>query len=141
MAAYSLVCYILQVKDRHNGNIMVDIEGHLMHIDFGFLLSNAPGKGIQLEKKAPFKLTHELVEVLGGKKSKKFREFRELMRLGFMALQEHADKITKLVEMMFLGQRDLPCFIEGESLIKSLKERILPGGRPMSEIEAARHVD
>lgn len=65
---------------------MIDIEGHLMHIDFGFLLSNAPGKGIQLEKKAPFKLTHELVEVLGGKKSKKFREFRELMRLGFMAI-------------------------------------------------------
>jgi len=25
---------------------MLDIEGHIMHIDFGFLLSNAPGKGI-----------------------------------------------------------------------------------------------
>eukprot|EP00347_Sterkiella_histriomuscorum_P016779 403351884 len=141
LAAYSLVCYILQIKDRHNGNIMIDIEGHLMHIDFGFLLSNAPGKGIQLEKKAPFKLTHEMVEVLGGKQSKKFREFRELMRLGFMAIQEHADKIIKLVEMMFLGQRDLPCFIEGEPLIKGLKDRILPGGHPMSEIEAARHID
>ncbi|CDW71897.1 phosphatidylinositol 4-kinase [Stylonychia lemnae] len=141
LAAYSLVTYILQVKDRHNGNIMVDIEGHILHIDFGFLLSNAPGKGVQLEKKAPFKLTMELVEVLGGLKSKKFREYRELMRLGFMALQEHADKIIKLVEMMFLSQPDLPCFIQGESLIKELKERILPGGHQMSEIEAARHID
>jgi len=43
--------------------------------------------------------------------------------------------------MMFLGQRDLPCFIQGESLIKELKDRILPGGRQMSEIEAARHID
>ena len=51
------------------------------------------------------------------------------MRLGFMALQEHADKIIKLVEMMFLGQRDLPCFVQGETLIKELKDRILPGGR------------
>ena len=79
------MCFILQIKDRHNGNILVDIEGHIIHIDFGFLLSNAPGKGIKLEQ-APFKLTQDMVDVLGGNKSKKFLEYRELMRLGFMAI-------------------------------------------------------
>lgn len=87
-----------------------------MHIDFGFLLSNAPGKGLKFEL-APFKLTGEMVEVLGGIKSKKFREYRELMRLGFMAIQEHADKVIKVVEMMFMGLNDLPCFVLGEDLI------------------------
>lgn len=80
-----------------------------MHIDFGFLLSNAPGKGIRLEN-APFKLTQEMVEVLGGIRSKKFKQFQTLMREGFLALLEHSDKIITLVEMMFMGQHDLPCF-------------------------------
>ena len=88
-----------------------------MHIDFGFLLSNAPGKGFRLER-APFKLTTEMVEVLGGTNSKKFKQFQSLMREGFVALLEHSDKIITLVEMMFMGQHDLPCFQQGEATIK-----------------------
>lgn len=66
-------------------------------------MSNAPGKGFRFEK-APFKLSAEMVEVLGGAKSKNFKdEFRELMREGFMALHEYADRIIILVEMMFMG--------------------------------------
>eukprot|EP00997_Jenningsia_sp_PLL12_P009769 NODE_67_length_2743_cov_64.185969_g63_i0.p3 GENE.NODE_67_length_2743_cov_64.185969_g63_i0~~NODE_67_length_2743_cov_64.185969_g63_i0.p3 ORF type:complete len:74 (+),score=8.15 NODE_67_length_2743_cov_64.185969_g63_i0:2307-2528(+) len=73
-----------------------------MHIDFGFLISNAPGKGIKFES-APFKLSEELVEVLGEQGSDNFKRFRQLMVDGFKALHENADKIILIVEMMMLG--------------------------------------
>lgn len=42
LAAYSIVCYLMNVKDRHDGNILIDASGHLLHIDFGYILSATP---------------------------------------------------------------------------------------------------
>ena len=83
--------YLLQVKDRHNGNILIDRDGHLIHIDFGFILSNTPGN-IGFEA-APFKLPPEYVDVLGGINGTAFHEFKALFRQGFEAARKHCDRI------------------------------------------------
>jgi phosphatidylinositol 4-kinase len=57
---------------------MYIIQGYLIHIDFGFMLSNVPGKGIEIEKDVPFKLISDYIELLGGQKSKLFQLFRKL---------------------------------------------------------------
>ena len=51
-----------------------------------------------------------MLDVLGGETSAKFRDFRQRMAKGFMALQTNAEKIIILVEMMLMGTSDLPCF-------------------------------
>ena len=38
LVGYSLVTYVLSVKDRHNANILIGTDGSIIHIDFGFIL-------------------------------------------------------------------------------------------------------
>jgi phosphatidylinositol 4-kinase len=43
---------------------MMDSAGRLVHIDFGFLLSNAPGGSWVRFEAAPMKLSREFLEVM-----------------------------------------------------------------------------
>ena len=75
-----LMLIFLQVKDRHNGNILLDNEGHIIHIDYGFILSCSP-KNLGFEN-SPFKLTPEFVEVMGGPGGDMFEYFKILILQG-----------------------------------------------------------
>ncbi|KAI9897249.1 hypothetical protein N3K66_008271 [Trichothecium roseum] len=110
LAAYSIISYVLQLKDRHNGNVLIDSEGHIIHIDFGFMLSNSPGS-VGFEA-APFKLTHEYVDVLGGLGSPEYEDYKRLCKQAFQALRRSADNIIDLVAMMGLNSK-MPCFSVG----------------------------
>lgn len=97
-AAYSLVCYLIQVKDRHNGNILLDNQGNLIHIDFGFILSASP-KNLGFES-SPFKLTSEMVDVMGGLNSEGFQYFKLLILRGLIASRKHMDRVLSVVQIM-----------------------------------------
>ena len=49
------------ISSRHNNNILLTADGRIIHIDFGFFLSNSP-KNLGFES-SPFKLTEEFIEV------------------------------------------------------------------------------
>ncbi|KAJ8554666.1 hypothetical protein ON010_g9813 [Phytophthora cinnamomi] len=137
MAGYSLVCYFLQIKDRHNGNIMLDNEGHIIHIDYGFLLGIAPGGMLSIET-APFKLTAEMVETMGGQDSEGFKEYVTLCTRGFLACQQHCDEICDLVDVMS-RQSPYPCFlgIDADYILLRLRARFK---LTLSKQETVAHV-
>lgn len=80
----------------------------MVHVDFGFMLSNSPGNA-NFESHT-FKLTKEYIDVLGGHRSKFFNQFITLMYKGFMALRMHAEEIISFVEMSIVSGIDMPCF-------------------------------
>jgi phosphatidylinositol kinase/protein kinase (PI-3 family) len=110
------------VKDRHNRNILIDSDGHIIHIDFGFIFGgnesclyflssyflfsflfffftlDSPGFNINYEK-SPFKLTKEYVDLLGGFDSPMFQLYEELFIKGLLALQKHADGIISIIQV------------------------------------------
>ena len=127
LAAYSLVCYFLQIKDRHNANIIISVkDGSLIHIDFGFILAS---RLLNFEM-APFKITGDTIRLLGGLEGEGFRRFRDRMIEGFQALHEDCEKLIILVKMLAKSQADLPCFKRGaDSAISELCQRLSPKGQ------------
>ena len=112
LAAYSLIAYIMQIKDRHNGNILIDMNGCIIHIDFGFILGISPGN-LNFEN-VPFKFTlviflkliiKEYMEIMDGIDSTFYHYFRSLMLRGFMELRKHVDVFVKIIEVMAKGKK------------------------------------
>jgi phosphatidylinositol 4-kinase len=106
MAAYSVISYLLQFKDRHNGNIMIDEAGHILHIDFGFCFDIVPG-GVKFER-APFKLTTEMVAVMGGTSAQAYQWFEELCIKAYLASRQHSEHLAHMIMVML--DSGLPCF-------------------------------
>ncbi|KAJ5854603.1 hypothetical protein N7534_007146 [Penicillium rubens] len=154
MAAYSVISYLLQFKDRHNGNIMIDDAGHIIHIDFGFCFDIAPG-GVRFER-APFKLTSEMVAVMSGThdpahhqggnsginlpgsshnptNTQPYRWFESLVVKAFLASRPYSTKLAHIVSLML--DSGLPCF-KPETL-KNFRDRFV---LDKSERDAAEYM-
>ncbi|WCJ33866.1 Phosphatidylinositol 3- and 4-kinase family protein [Euphorbia peplus] len=132
-AGYAVASLLLQPKDRHNGNLLFDNVGRLVHIDFGFIFEISPGNNLNFEN-AHFKLSHEMTQLLdpsGAMRSEIWFRFLSLCVKGYLAARRYMDGIINTVELML--DSGLPCFSRGDA-IANLRRRFRP---ELSEREAA----
>ena len=117
-AGYCVVTYILGIGDRHLENLMIDNRGRLFHIDFGYILGKDP-------KPYPpaIKLSQEMVDVMGGKDSPKYEEFKQKCVNAYWVLRENARVIVNMFYLMI--DSGIPELNDIENL-KKLHEKFVP---------------
>jgi len=94
-AGYCVITYILGIGDRHLDNLMVNKDGRLFHIDFGFILGKDPKPFT-----APMRICKEMVEGMGGNGSVGFQSFRSKCCQAYKILRRHAKLIINLLYLM-----------------------------------------
>lgn len=118
LVGYSLVTYFLQIKDRHNGNILIDDHGSIIHVDFGFILGNYPG--FYCVERAPFKFSVEYNEILGNK----LVEFKTLFHKGFLSLRKNCDRLCRILEI-FCDKNYIKSY--NKNVLEAFRERFKLG--------------
>jgi phosphatidylinositol 4-kinase len=98
LAGYSLFCYIFQIKDRHNGNILFNLNREIVHIDFGYILNISPGN-FNFEASS-FKMSREFLLAVGGKKGEQFEKLREKFILSYFCTRINFGKILSLCRVI-----------------------------------------
>jgi phosphatidylinositol 3-kinase len=95
-AGYCAITYILGVGDRHLDNLLLHQTGHFFHCDFSFILGNDPKKYL------PLRISHDMVNGMGGRNSDNFCMFLSLTCAAFLTLRrpDNVRYLLSLVRMM-----------------------------------------
>jgi phosphatidylinositol 4-kinase A len=123
-AGYAVASYIVQSKDRHNGNILLDSAGRIVHIDFGFIFEISPGGNLGFER-AAFKFSHEMVQLIdpgAQQQSTQYTYFKELCVRGYLAARTVAQDVLAAAALM--ARCGLPCYGRGKPL-ENLEARFM----------------
>jgi len=117
-AGYCVVTYLLGIGDRHLENLMIDKNGRLFHIDFGYILGKDPKP-----MPPPIKLCKEMVQCMGGKDSKGFADFQQKCVNAYWVLRENARVIVNMFYLMI--DSGIPELNNIDNL-KKLHEKFVP---------------
>jgi len=123
LAASSAATYVMQVKDRHNANIMLSTHGTWIHVDFGFFLQRAPGGLLSLES-APFKMNKEMVAAMGEEGG--LERCKALFVRCMDVLEARSQEICDRMEVILQGFPDFLCLdgTKPSKAVKAVRDRL-----------------
>ncbi|XP_073295971.1 phosphatidylinositol 3-kinase, root isoform-like [Primulina huaijiensis] len=94
-AGYSVITYILGIGDRHLDNLLLQDDGRLFHVDFGFILGRDPKPF-----PPPMKLCKEMVEAMGGAESQYYTRFKSYCCEAYNILRKSSNLTLNLFHLM-----------------------------------------
>ncbi|CEP14473.1 hypothetical protein [Parasitella parasitica] len=116
-AGYCVITYLLGVGDRHLDNLLLATDGHLFHVDFGFILGRDPKPF-----PPPMKLCKEMIEAMGGANSPHYLSFQQYCYTAFTTLRRNANLILNLFSLMV--DANIPDIkIEPEKAVMKVQEK------------------
>ncbi|CAB3407840.1 unnamed protein product [Caenorhabditis bovis] len=131
LAGYSIISYVLGIGDRHLDNLLLCENGKLFHVDFGFILGRDPKP-----MPPPMKLTNEMVNAMGGVKSKQFTEFCTYCDSAYRILRRHSNVLLNLFSLMLdAGIPDIAA--EPDKAVFKLEQRLR---LDLSDEAASKHI-
>jgi phosphatidylinositol 4-kinase len=113
---------------------LIDDQGHIIHIDYGFTLGISPGGNLGFET-AAFKLTSEMITLLGGVQSEMFASFVDMVVRGFLVAREAMEPILDVV--CALADSGLPNFMHKSDNLEKFRARFVP---ELTASEAAKYM-
>jgi len=75
LAISNAIAYIIGIGDRHLDNIMINTNGQIFHIDYGYIMENPIG----IFNMPEIKVTNDIIDFLGGINSLYYDEFKKLI--------------------------------------------------------------
>ncbi len=118
-----VICYVLGVGDRHLENILVTNNGELLHIDFSYLFGDDPK-----ESNIEMKITGDMLDMLGGKNSKYFKDFINRCKKCYKKVREYSNLWFLLFSFLISCKPCIPEYINKYTFIKDhIIEKLIPG--------------
>ena len=75
LAISSAIAYIIGLGDRHLDNIMINTQGNIFHVDYGYIMENPT----IIFNMPEIKVTDDIIDFLGGNNSLYYNEFKKLI--------------------------------------------------------------
>lgn len=96
-AGYCVITYLLGIGDRHLDNIMLTHDGHLFHIDFGYIFGADPKA---MWNPPQIRISPDMIDGFGGPNSENFSKFLNYCYQSYNILRKNANLITNLTRLM-----------------------------------------
>jgi hypothetical protein len=119
LAISSGLSYILGLGDRHAGNIMISLNGNIIHIDYGYILENPIHSTIFTPI---IRISSDMVDFLGGLQGEYYELFKKYIVDVFHILRLYSDIIKDYYHI--LGYENI---VNWETFQEKLNDRFLSG--------------